>query len=129
MAIRVVAVVFVFFSEMSNGHIVAPMKAFTVFFATLRWNRWLTKFPFPFHIYGTLLGDIPASCFDAVVEASALNIAELLGWRIPWTTVMVGWRAGLRHGLASQDLLGMSEGEIVTPSKSIPIVVAEAWLN
>jgi hypothetical protein len=124
-----VAVVFVFVSEMSKGHVVAPMEAFTVFFATLRWNRWLTKFPFPFHINGMLLCDIPAGGLDAVVEALPLHIAELLGWRIPRTAVMVGRRAGLSHGLASQDLLGMSEGEIVTPSKSIPIVVAEARLN
>ena len=124
MAIRAVAVMFVLVSEMTNGHIVAPMESFTVFLAALRWNRWLTKFPFPFHIRGALFRDVSAGGFNAIMEAPALYIAELCGRCIPWAAIMVRWRAGLHHGRAPHHFLRMSKGRVIAAAKTLPIVVA-----
>jgi hypothetical protein len=124
-AILVVAVMFAIFSEVCESHVISTVKPFTVFVACLGGNRRLTKFSLLVHVVGTLIGEVPSCCFDAVMEASALDVAELLGRRIPRTAVMVRWRARLGHVLASHDLLRMSEGQVVTPAKTIPVVVAD----
>ena len=128
-AIRVVTVVFVFVSEMSQSHIVAPMEAFTVFFTTFRWNRRFTKFPFPLHIRGTLIRDIPASGFDTVVEAPALYIPEFRRRRIPLTATLIGWRALLHHRLYAHHFLGVSKGYVVAAAKTLPVFIAEPLVH
>ena len=105
LATVVVAVVFVVFSEVCEGHVVAAVKPFTVFVAVLGGNGRLAEFSLLVQVVGTLFRDVSAGGLDAVVEASALDIAELLGRRIPWTALMVGRRTGLGHWLAFHALL------------------------
>jgi hypothetical protein len=125
LAIRAVAVMLVLISKVRKGRIVAATEAFTVFFATLGWNRWLAKFPLAVHIVGALFRDVSAGGFDAIVNASALHLVKLRWRRIPWAAVMVRWRARLHHGRSAQNFLGMSKGYVIAPSKTIPIVIAE----
>ena len=120
--------VFVFFAEMAQGHIVATMKAFTVFVANLWRNRGLTKFPLLLHIRRALFCDIPASGFDSIMETSALNLPKLSRRSIPLTMILVWRRPLLSHWLPAHRFLRMSKGYVIATSKSIPVVIAESFL-
>jgi hypothetical protein len=72
--------------------------------------------------------------FEAIAEALALNLPELLGRRIPTAAVMV--RAilgrpvlGHRHGRSPHSFTEVREGRFVAAAEAIAVVVASGWGN
>jgi hypothetical protein len=88
-AVVIFPVVFVIFSEVREGRIVAVAEAFAVFVAVGWGNGGMAVFPAPVHVRITVVFEVVAAGFDAIVEAPALHIAELLGRCIPAAAIMV----------------------------------------
>ena len=55
----------------------------------------MAEFPSPFHVRRPVLVKIIAACLEAIAEALALNVVELLRGRIPAATIMRRGRAVL----------------------------------
>ena len=79
----------VVFAEVRKGHIVAAAETVAVFVACGPRNRRMAEFVSPFRVRGTLILEVVAGGFDAILEALALNLPKLLGRRIPAATIMV----------------------------------------
>jgi hypothetical protein len=100
-----VAIVFVALTEMSEGRIVAAVKALSEGVAVMGRNRGTPVFPSVIHIPVMVALKVVAGGFDAGVEALALNLLELLGRRVPAAAIVVSVlpvlilraRAVLRH--------------------------------
>lgn len=79
----------VVFAEVRKGHIVAAAEALAVFVVCVPRNRRIAEFVSSLRVRGTLILEVAAGGFDAIVEALALNLPELLWRRIPAATIMV----------------------------------------
>ena len=49
----------------------------------------MAKFPPSLHVWWSAAFEVAATGFKTIVEALALDIAELLRWRIPAATIMI----------------------------------------
>jgi len=136
------------FPEVREGHIVAAAEAFTVLVA-VRWgDRWAAEVPFPVYVRILMVFEVAAAGFDAIVEALALHIAELLRRRIPSPAIMFGviltiallWlvRTGLilgravpghGHGATPHPFPEVRKGHIVAAAEAVAILVASLRWN
>ncbi len=86
----VIVVAIVAFAEVGKGRIVAAAEAVAIIVAVVSRNRGTAVFHSVFHVRVMVILKVVTGRFDATVEALALNIAELLGRRIPASAIMVG---------------------------------------
>jgi hypothetical protein len=77
------------FAEVRNGHLITAAETVAVVVANGWGNRGMAEFISPFHIQFTMTFKVVAGGFDAIVEALALNVPELLGRCIPAAAIMV----------------------------------------
>ena len=85
-----VVIMSVAFTEMREGRIVAALKALTICVAVAWRNGGTAVFPSVVHIGVMATFKVIPGGFEAGVEALALNVLELLRWRIPAAAIMVG---------------------------------------
>ena len=78
------------FAEVREGRVVAAAEAFAIGVAIARCNRRTAILPPVVNVRAMAAFKVAAAGLDAIVETPALNIAELLGWRIPASAIMIG---------------------------------------
>ena len=76
------------FAEVREGRVVAAAKAFAVCVAVGAWNLGMSEFSSALHVWRIVPVEVVAGSFDAIVEALALNIPELLWRRIPAAAIL-----------------------------------------
>jgi hypothetical protein len=84
-----VVLVVVVFPKVRKGRIVAVAEALAVFVTGVWGNGGMAVFPSPVHVWMTVVFEVAAAGFDAIVEAFALHIAELLRRSIPAAAILV----------------------------------------
>jgi hypothetical protein len=133
-AVVIVAAMVAIFTDVREGCIVATAKALAVFVAGGWGNGGTAEFRSSFRIRGAVVFEVAAASFDAIVEAPPLDIAELLGRRIPATPIMVRVirTVSLLRAVLGRAVLGacsyafpeVRKGQIVAATEAFAVFVA-----
>jgi hypothetical protein len=100
-------VVIVVVAEVRESRFVASAEAFAVLVASGWGNRGVPELPSLFHALVMVVLEVVAGRFEAIVEALALNLPELLGRRIPTTAVLA---ISLLRAVLGWSVLGHEQG-------------------
>jgi hypothetical protein len=95
------------FAEVRESRFVASAEAFAVLVASGWGNRGVPELPSLFHSLVMVVLEVVAGRFEAIVEALALNLPELLGRRIPTTAVLA---ISLLRAVLGWSVLGHEQG-------------------